>query len=104
MADPLKTTRAVRPLWSQTRHYWLAKRMAKATGLDLCAAMDRAALSQADWAQMVTRCRGCGWRESCERWLDRAPDGSGAPRDIPQTCANAHRFAALKNVLEREDA
>lgn len=81
-----------RPLWSLTRHYWLAQRMARATGVYLAAAMETAELTQTDWASMVQRCRGCTWRSGCEHWLD---DPSDQRREVPDTCANQHRFQKL---------
>lgn len=98
MSAPLRDGR-VRPMWSLSRHYWLAKRMAKATGVDLAAAMDVAALTQSDWADMVRRCRGCAWREGCERWLDTCEKGE---RPVPGGCENREKFQRLKTVLEEQ--
>lgn len=87
------------PLWSLTRHYWLAQRMARATGVDLAGAMEKAELTQADWAAMVQRCRGCAWREGCARWLDTPTDDL---RDVPATCRNQIKFQSL--LEQSEDA
>ncbi len=101
MSDPAPFRAGrVRPMWSLSRHYWLAKRMAKATGVDLEAAMDEARLTQSDWAEMVRQCRGCGWREDCERWLDQPHDD--APRRIPRGCANREKFDRLRSALSED--
>lgn len=86
-------------LGDRNDHFWLVQRMAQATGTDLVAAMERAGLTQEDWASMVDACRGCGWAEGCPRWLDRQEN----PVDMaPDGCVNRHRFAALRAALEDE--
>lgn len=91
-----------RLLGDETEHYWLVQRMAQATGTDLVAAMEDGALSSADWAGMVTRCRGCTWTDGCGHWLDD-PEAGGA-RPVPQDCENRARFAALAQRYPKEDA
>jgi hypothetical protein len=88
------------PIGDEKEHFWLARRMAKATGTDLVGAMEDHALSQDDWAEMVRRCRGCEWTCGCKRWLDdMAPDG----RDVPTTCVNHVRFEKLRKTYKAED-
>ncbi|MFW2544299.1 DUF6455 family protein [Primorskyibacter sp. 2E107] len=84
--------RPVRPLGATRAHYWMVQRMAKATGVDLVQAAERAALSQDDWARMVTRCRGCEWVQGCSHWLEQ---GTDALRPCPDGCANQGVFARL---------
>lgn len=79
-------------LGDSKRHYWLAKRMAKATGADIVGAHEAGELPQEVWAQMVRNCRGCDWTEGCARWLDNNPSA----QKVPKTCANCDRFAELQ--------
>lgn len=81
----------------QTRHYWLVQRMAKATGVDLVAAMRDGALTQDDWAGIITCCRGCAWTEGCTEWLDKPIDDT---RAFPQACINRKRLAGLQAKLD----
>ena len=87
-----------RPLGDETEHYWLVQRMARASGTDLVEASDTGALTQADWAGMVHRCRGCAWADGCQRWLSQPVD---ALREAPADCLNHDRFAALQARLGR---
>ncbi len=92
MAPPVK------PLGARTHHFWLAQRMAAATGADLVAATQQAALSQSDWADMVERCRGCAWGTQCARWLEH-PQHAACDR-APSPCVNRKKFNDLKVVLQ----
>lgn len=74
---------------------WRVLGMADATGTDLVRAYEEGRLSQEDWAETVTRCRGCQWAEGCDAWLDAA---DGSERPVPQACPNAARFDALKEA------
>ena len=89
-------TRTNQPLGDEKEHYWLVQRMAQANGTDLVAAVDAGLLTQADWAGMVQRCRGCQWAEGCQRWLDRPVD---ALRETPEACVNHAWFAELQDWL-----
>jgi hypothetical protein len=84
----------VKPLGDRKRHYWLAKRMAKATGADIVGAHATGALPQEEWARMVQTCRGCDWTDGCQRWLQANPAAS----DAPAACPNCGRFADLQAV------
>ena len=66
--------------------------MARSTGTDVVQAYDEGDLSQEDWASMVQACRGCGWADRCEDWLDDHRDVPCAP----ETCPNREKFKALK--------
>jgi hypothetical protein len=90
-------TPPARPLGNSNLHFWLVSRMAKLTETDLVEAMRKAELTQADWAEMVNRCRGCGWSEGCQSWLDDHP---GPLPAAPDRCLNRERFQALKKALE----
>lgn len=88
----------MKPLGETKSHYWLVQRMAQATETDLVTAMERAELSNADWAEMVQSCRGCDWTEGCKRWLGGA-EGQ-ASEAAPEPCLNRARFLRLKAALE----
>lgn len=91
----------MKPLGDQNTHLWLVQKMAKATETDLVAAMERANLTNADWAEMVQDCRHCDWTAGCKRWLGRQ---EGAADHAPEPCRNKDRFEALKSALEGLEA
>ena len=84
-------------LGSETKHFWLVQRMAKATGVDLVGAADADVLSQHDWADIVTHCRGCDWAAGCGKWLNTPKESI---QDLPDTCVNRSRLAGIKTELE----
>lgn len=81
-----------RKLGDPRTHFWLAQRMAKEVGVDLNAQTRQGHLDQADWAAMITRCRGCEWANGCATWLEQQNGGS----DVPSSCVNVDQFRALK--------
>jgi len=87
---------AIAPLGHPRRHYWLVQGMARATGLDLAAAVQGGRLGVHDWADIVHNCRSCTWADSCDRWLARDPHVTSPPRN----CRNRAALAALK--IEQE--
>jgi hypothetical protein len=90
---PPMTLDAVHPLGDEKRHYWLALGMAQASGADLQRALDEGRITHGDWAEVVTRCRGCGWTEGCDCWL-AAQDGETSA-SVPQACPNAAFFETV---------
>lgn len=78
-------------------HYWLAQRMAKATGVDVAGAFSDGALDSEEWADLITRCQTCRWTEGCKRFLDRTSDDTPS---IPHTCEN---HALLERLAARQD-
>ena len=82
------------PLGDIHRHIQLVNGMAKAHDIDLSAAARDGRLSQEDYAQMVTRCRGCSGPDSCEVALR----STNPPRSAPDMCRNAQVFEALKQL------
>ena len=62
----------MKPMGALTEHYWLVQRMAKAVGCDTAQAMEEGRLDPQEWAEMVTRCRGCEVTCACRDWLARA--------------------------------
>jgi hypothetical protein len=74
------------------RHLQLVARMAQTAGADPAEAAARGALSQKDWAALVTRCRSCVWADGCARWLE---EPHAMRTQVPGTCPNRARFEAL---------
>lgn len=86
------TAALLRPLGDENRHYWMAVKMAKATGTDLQSALEEGRISHQDWADLVQRCRGCAWVEGCACWMARQEAGTA---EVPQACPNAATFEAV---------
>jgi hypothetical protein len=80
------------PLGEIRHHFMLSQSMAKVTGADLAHAVHEGRLSQEDWSDAVTRCRGCDWARSCEDWLAAQGEAGAA---VPANCANAALFRRL---------
>lgn len=96
MTDPQGVPRNKLVLGPENEHFWLVQRMAKATGVDLVQAADLNIMTQHDWADIVTHCRGCDWSQSCGRWLKQSQD---AERALPENCVNRSRLAEIKAEL-----
>lgn len=77
------------------RHMLLVRDMARAVGADLEHAQRDGILTEADWAEMVTLCRGCADVETCERWLKQRELGVDA---APPVCGNAELLDDLANL------
>ena len=98
MAEVENTVAPKLRLGPETEHFWLVQRMAnKATGVDLVGAAHARVMSQHDWANIVTHCRGCNWSESCGKWLNTPKDIIRIP---PGNCVNRSRLAEIKTELE----
>ncbi|WP_291737705.1 DUF6455 family protein [Leisingera sp. F5] len=82
----------MQPLGDPLYHLRLMARMGQAVGADLTSAFAAGDISHADWAAMITRCRGCGATDQCEAFLT-AHDHAGAP--MPG-CRNADVLMQLK--------
>jgi len=92
------TRHVPKPLGDPVTHYWLAKSMAVAAGVDLAHEMEAGRMTQDDWAGLVQRCRGCDWQRAgggCGRWLALQTPGEA---EIPETCDNRDTFAAVTPV------
>ncbi|WP_435138164.1 DUF6455 family protein [Pseudopelagicola sp. nBUS_19] len=81
-------------------HFWLLQRMAQATKTDLFGSMQRAQLTQEDWAKMVTKCRRCDWTEGCQRWLELHQQSDVVK--APSNCVNKERFWKLRKASEAQ--
>ncbi len=68
------------------KHFWLTRSVAQSLGISLTEAMAEGKLTPADYAQMVTRCRGAICDERCQIWLAAQ---QGMAEKAPDFCANA---------------
>ena len=84
-----------KPLGDPIRHLNLVRLMSKATGVDLADVAASGALSQEEWAGMVTRCRTCQWADGCEDWLATRFDLPKPEDHVPNQCVNRTRLAQL---------
>ncbi|MGB7317268.1 MAG: DUF6455 family protein [Planktotalea sp.] len=84
-----------RKLGARIKHFWLAQRMAKRTGVDLSSAYKAGELSQESWSKFVTRCQGCSWARGCQSFLDQP---GIALQPVPVRCENSATLNRLKSV------
>ena len=73
-------------------HFWRVIKMAKACEVDLSTALDENKINIAEYADMVTACRGCEQVERCDRLL---ADVARLDR-APEYCVNGETFADLR--------
>lgn len=83
----------MKPMGDVNFHYWLTLGMAKAVGVNLTDALHKGRISRAQYADIVTRCRGCEWGGDCTNWLAKQ---SCLAEEVPKTCANHETFKALR--------
>ncbi|OBY24301.1 DUF6455 family protein [Leisingera sp. JC1] len=82
----------MKPLGEPLRHLRLMSRMGETIGADLSGALAAGRLSNQEWANMVTRCRGCSAPDRCAAFLSEHEEAS-AP--MPG-CRNADQLMQLK--------
>ena len=82
------------PLGDVSEHLTLVRRMARATGVDLAAAMHDGDIDNQDWTQMVTNCRGCTCVDGCRATLE-ALEISDETSPAPDYCENRVTFDFL---------
>ncbi len=81
----------MKPLGDIRDHFWLTLGMAKHLKVDLGQFLETGRISQAEYADHVTRCRACPSPDHCREWLSNAKEG-----DIPPAyCQNLASFAEL---------
>ncbi len=73
-------------------HFWRVIKMAKACEVDLSTALDDDKINIAEYADMITGCRGCEQVEKCDRLLAETAHVDGAPG----YCVNRETFAELR--------
>ena len=79
------------PMGEIRKHFWLTLGMAKHCHADLGRALAQGELTQTEYADLVTACRGCDAPHACADWL-KAAEENAAP---PEYCVNRRRFAEL---------
>ncbi len=78
----------MKPLGKTMDHYWRVICMAGSLGVDLSELRENGRLSDAEWAEMVQKCRGCEWVGGCSSYLE-----AGARAHERQAgCVNAAVF------------
>ncbi len=78
-------------------HFLRVVKMSDACDVDLSTALDRGDIAADDYADMVTRCRGCTQIGSCDKLLAAKPDLPEAP----DYCVNGAAFADLRDLQRR---
>lgn len=66
-------------------HFWITRAMARRLGVNLSEAMHDGLLTQADFAEMITRCRGCDKAQGC---LEALSERDGPAVGLPDWCRN----------------
>ncbi|MCK0095493.1 DUF6455 family protein [Yoonia sp. F2084L] len=75
-------------------HFWRVIKMAKACEVDLSTALDDGQINVADWADMITGCRGCTEVDRCDRLMRQEEHVARAP----EYCVNRETFAELRQA------
>lgn len=73
-------------------HFWITRGMARRMGVNLTEAMHDGFLTQADFAEMITRCRNCNGAQGCMAYLSEHPDRVDA---APDWCQNGQILREL---------
>lgn len=73
-------------------HFWITRGVARRLGVNLSEAMHDGYLTQADFAEMITRCRKCERTEGCLAMLS---ERVGPPISLPDWCHNAALLGEL---------
>ncbi|MDD8022071.1 MAG: DUF6455 family protein [Paracoccaceae bacterium] len=74
-------------------HFWITRGMARRMGVNLSEAMHEGALSQADFAGLITRCRNCPGAQGCLAFLSEQPE---RVETAPDWCENAAILRKLR--------
>lgn len=77
-------------------HFMRVVKMSASCGVDLSSALDQGHIAADDYADLVTRCRGCAQAESCDRLLAPMP----VLEQAPDYCVNQARFADLRGAQQ----
>ena len=88
------------PLGDAMQHLQLLARMGKHLGADLVEAFEAGKITQEDWAEMITSCRGCDAPEGCRSWLENQDHTEVAAKAArpPAYCCNAARLLKLREI------
>jgi hypothetical protein len=88
-------------LGDPSRHFWLARSVARVMGLDLGEALARGALPRAEYRAMIDRCRSCALVDACQNWLAASGGQAEAP---PPGCRITAELIALKHRTSTKGA
>lgn len=80
----------MRTLGDTNTHFFLLKRMARATGADL------SPMEEAAWSAAVTRCRSCACPGLCEAKLAAAERTGDGMTEAPGFCENRDLLRSLR--------
>jgi hypothetical protein len=69
--------------------------VARVLGLNLSEEIGAGHLTERDYAEMVTRCRGCPLVNACQEWLSECRNDCDAPMD---GCRNGARLQQLRRL------
>ena len=83
------------PLGDSRAHFWLTLGMARTLGVTLTDALDSGQITRADYAETVTRCRGCDAALDCAVWMGQQ---TCSAESAPSYCANGPSLVALRKV------
>lgn len=82
-----------RPLGDINTHFWMTLGMARAVGVNLTDALHSGQITRPQYAQIVTRCRGCEIGGICTKWL---AEQTNIAEEVPTSCENHDVFVALR--------
>lgn len=75
-------------------HFLRVVKMSKACGVNLSTALDERQIDAPEYADMVTRCRGCTEVGKCDKLLATMP----VLPQAPAYCENRDEFAQLRGL------
>ena len=82
----------MKPMGDARAHYWRTLKIAQATDVPLANALNSGALSQTDYAEIITKCRRCPHPGECAAVLAK-----GGKMDAPPDfCCNRAFLMALQ--------
>ncbi len=76
-------------------HFWITRGMARRMGVNLTEMMHVGFLTQADFADLITRCRGCTGAQGCVAYLSET---SGPLASPPDWCCNRALLGELAQI------
>ena len=88
-------------LGDPSRHFWLARSVARVMGLDLGAALARGDLQRDAYRAMIDRCRGCALVEGGQTWLALSGGQAEGP---PPGCLIGAELTSLKHTRPSKGA
>ena len=89
-----------RPLSPAGQALQCTRAMAQAMSVDISELLYLGGLSVADYAEMITRCRGCAQSAACADWLEARKRGGNAALPSPQHCENREVLTRFAQVFE----